>query len=148
MPAWKRICCAVDFSDLSRLAMDHASELAGRYEAELTLVHVCDLTTMGSKTWSVPVSQMVRDLHAKLETWRREAEFLVGRHVEAKVLTGEPAGEILRFAQERSFELIVMGTHGRSGFERFLLGSVAERVVRQADCPVLVTRRLLPATRT
>jgi nucleotide-binding universal stress UspA family protein len=144
MPEWKKICCPVDFSEPSRLAMDQSAELARRYEAELTLIHVYDPSKAASTSF-IPVEQVtrdVRDLQGKLETWRREAEFLAGRPVAAKTLTGDPAGVILRFARDDSCELIVMGTHGRGGLERLVLGSVAERVVRQADCPVLVTRRI------
>ena len=59
---------------------------------------------------------------------------------EAEVVRGQPAGAIVRFAQERDIDLIVMGTHGRSGLQHVFLGSVAEKVVRQAPCPVLTVR--------
>ena len=142
---WKKICCAVDFSELSRLAQDQAAELARRYEADLVLVHVYDVPKLTSSGMVRPeqVAETVRELQRKLEAWRREAEFLAGRPVEAKALSGDPAEEILRFAREGFVELIVLGTHGRSGLRRLVLGSVAERVVRQAECPVLVTRHMI-----
>ncbi|GEJ59240.1 universal stress protein [Anaeromyxobacter diazotrophicus] len=134
MPEWKNICCAVDFSDSSRVAMDYAAEIARRYEASLTLVHVHDATRASGADMTLRHRQQL------LEAWRREAEFLAGRPVAGRMLEGHPAETILRFASEGSSELIVIGTHGRGGLKRLVLGSVAEHVVHRADCPVLVSR--------
>ncbi len=146
MPEWKKICCAVDFSDPSRLALEQAADLAQRYEAELVLVHVYDAQRDVTTSLVAPAEQALvatRELQGKLEGWRREAELLAGRPVTAKFLVGDPAGELVRFANEALAELIVMGTHGRGGLKRLVLGSVAEQVVRKAACPVLVTRRFV-----
>jgi len=75
-----------------------------------------------------------------MEDWHRRAELALGRTVWTKVVTGRAADEILRFIQEGSFDLLVMGTHGRTGIAHFVVGSVAEEVQRQAGCPVLVVR--------
>jgi nucleotide-binding universal stress UspA family protein len=80
------------------------------------------------------------ELERKLETWRAEAERRVGSKVEARVLPGLPAAEVARLALEGSFDLVVVATHGRRGVKRVLLGSVAERIVRDAPCTVLVVR--------
>jgi nucleotide-binding universal stress UspA family protein len=76
-----------------------------------------------------------------LEEWRAEAEKLVGApRVTAAPAVGEPSAEILEAAREAKSDLIVVGTHGRTGLEHALMGSIAERVVRRAHCPVLTVR--------
>ena len=141
---WKRICCGIDFSEHSRLAMEQAAELARMYDAELTLVHVHEAAPPGSGgvLLSPPelFAKMRSDAARELEAWRRQAEFIAARLVRSILLSGDAAAEILRFARDEPTQLIVMGTHGRSGLKRLVLGSVAERVSRQADCPVLVVR--------
>lgn len=134
MAEWKRICCAIDFSDPSRLAMDSACDTARRWGAELTLIHVLQPGEGGGAAGSR------REAEAKLAAWRSEAEFLADRRIAAIMLVGQPAPEILRFAREHRAQLIVMGTHGLTGFRRLVLGSVAERVAHQAGCSVLVIR--------
>jgi nucleotide-binding universal stress UspA family protein len=84
------------------------------------------------------------ELEKTMEMWRNEAERLVGRTVRSTVLPGDPTGEIVRLAREHAFDLTVVGTHGRRGLKRLVLGSVAERVVREAPCAVLVVRRREP----
>jgi len=140
MPEWKKICCAVDFSDSSRVAMDYAADLARRSEASLTLVHVRDATRTASTSLGPDLGATVRQRHRMLEAWRCEAEFLAGRPVEIRMIEGHPADALLRFAGDGSFELIIIGTHGRGGLKRLVLGSVAEQVARRAECPVLVSR--------
>jgi len=141
---WKKICCGIDFSEHSRLAMDQAAELARMYEAELTLVHVHEAPSpaSGSVLLAPPelFTKMEHDAARQLESWRRQAEFLAARPVSSLMLNGDSAAEILRYAREELVELIVMGTHGRTGLKHLVLGSVAERVSRQAECPVLVVR--------
>ena len=141
---WKKICCAVDFSEHSRLAMDQAAEVARTYEADLTLVHVHEAPSPGSGSVLLAppelFAKMEHDAARQLESWRRLAEFVAARPVSSLMLTGDTATEILRYAREELVELIVMGTHGRTGLKHLVLGSVAERVLRQAECPVLVVR--------
>lgn len=146
MPEWKKICCASDFSEPSRLALEQSAELARRFAGDLVLVHVYDAQRAAATSLIPPAEQALvatRELQEKLEAWRREAELLAGRPVEAKLLIGEPAAELVRFAGDALVELIVMGTHGRGRLKRLVLGSVAEQVVRKAPCPVLVTRHLV-----
>ena len=73
-----------------------------------------------------------------LAAWRADAERRAGRPVRSRVLWGDAVTEILRHAREEHSDLLVVGTHGRSGVARLVLGSVAERVARQSPCPVLV----------
>jgi nucleotide-binding universal stress UspA family protein len=142
--AWKKICCAVDFSEPSWIAMEQAAELASRLGAELTLVHVRPPPPAAATDVLVPsgggADAEIRRAEEALEVWRSDAESRAALPVRARVLAGDPAGELARAAREEGFDLLVVGTHGRSGFSRLLLGSVAERVLRRAPVPVLVMR--------
>ncbi len=144
MPDWNGICCAVDFSEPSRLALEQAVELTRRFGAELTLLHVQEVPRAGAPELLAEPIGMAEELGEEtsrlMEGWRNDSERILGRAVRTSILLGHPAAEIVRFARERGCDLLVLGTHGRTGLERLVLGSVAERVVRQAPCPVLVAR--------
>jgi nucleotide-binding universal stress UspA family protein len=143
---WKRICCPIDFSDASRAAMEVAADLAQRFGAELVLLHAYPIPGYTFPDGSVIASpKMMQDLadeaQRHLEEWRADAERLVGSaRVTAEKGVGEPANEIVAFARDRKADLLVLGTHGRTGLEHALMGSIAERVVRRAHCPVLTVR--------
>jgi nucleotide-binding universal stress UspA family protein len=143
MSDWNHICCAVDLSEHSRAAFERALELAVRLEADLTLLHVCVPAFPGADV-VYPVADRSdparRPDQARLEAWRREAEHALGRTVRIELLTGNPAREIARFGR-RGIDMLVVGTRGPTGLGRLLLGSVAEKVVRDATCPVLVVHR-------
>lgn len=145
MATWRNICCAIDFSESSRLALEEAADLARRFDARLSLIHVFEAapaaTTEGIFSPPDLIEQMSIELSRKLESWKAEAERRADRPVGQSVLAGDPATEIVRFAREGEFDLVVTGTRGRTGLKHLLLGSVAEKVVRQAHCPVLVARR-------
>jgi nucleotide-binding universal stress UspA family protein len=149
MAEWKRFCCAIDFSEPSRLAMQEAAELARRFEGELELLYVHPLPPPTVAIEAVPtypnvLETEVRELRDTMAPWVEDAARIAGRAVGSTVVPGTPADDIVRFARERAIDVVVLGTHGRSGLTRLLLGSVAERVVREAPCPVLVTRRREP----
>ncbi len=138
MNGWKQICCAVDFSEHSFAALQRAIELARRLEAELTLVHVFPPghdTTLARAERALGMAE--ERILGRLGEWRAMAERELGREVRARLLAGTPAREIARHAS-RGMDLIVVGTRGPTGLGRMLLGSVAERVVRDAPCPVMV----------
>ncbi|HYG68383.1 MAG TPA: universal stress protein, partial [Anaeromyxobacteraceae bacterium] len=142
---WKRICCPIDFSDTARGAMQVAVDLARRLGAELTLLHAYPIPGYTFPDGSVVASPaMLEDLSDEadrhLEAWRREAEGLGVPGVRIAKAIGDPATEIVRFAKDPGADLLVMGTHGRSGLEHALMGSIAERVLRRAHCPVLTVR--------
>ena len=143
---WKRICCPIDFSDASRAAMEVAADLARRFGAELVLLHAYPIPGYTFPDGSVMASpKMMQDLadqaQRHVEEWRADAEKLTGGpRVTAEKAVGEPAAEILEAARDARADLIVMGTHGRTGLEHALMGSIAERVVRRAHCPVLTVR--------
>ncbi len=143
---WKRICCPIDFSDASRAAMEVAADLARRFGADLVLLHAYPIPGYTFPDGSIVASpKMMQDLAEQaerhLDLWRQDAERAVGAgRVTAEKAIGEPSSEILSFAHGRGIDLLVLGTHGRTGIEHALMGSVAERVVRKARCPVLTVR--------
>ena len=136
-PPWRieRILVAVDFSLSSLNALGHAEELARQLGAEILLLHVEMVPVAGS--------QMAGVTHAAAELeLTRTADQLRHHSLRVRTLlcTGAADEEILQAAETERASLIVMGTHGRTGVARVLLGSVAERVVRGAACPVLTVR--------
>ncbi len=142
MTEWKRICCAVDLGEPSRMAMEEATELAKRLGAELTLVYVVvprppvvgEVLVAGNDGSGISLPEA----EARLARWRVDAEVRAGATVRSLVLAGDPADEIVRCARNERSDLVVVGTHGRKGLRRLMLGSVAERVVRECVCPVMV----------
>jgi len=143
----RRILCPIDFSEFSRHALDHAVAIARRYDATVTVLNVCALvpaTAYAPGTPILPVSVPTPDdLDALLASMKRFVETEVGLAVPMRFEIGEgnAASEILDRATAIPSDLIVMGTHGRSGFERLVLGSVTEKVIHKAACPVLTVPR-------
>jgi nucleotide-binding universal stress UspA family protein len=129
-----------DFSDSSDYAFRLACALARDYDARLVVVHV------GRKPVLNPVEGLVppepERYRAKLteQLRQRRAEGLKVRTAHQLVFGGNPAAEIVQQARQTKSDLIVMGTHGRTGLGRLLMGSVAEQVVRKAPCPVLTVK--------
>jgi len=142
---WKKILCPVDFSDASRAAMQVASELARRFEGEVTVFHAYPLPGYTLPEGTVlPATGMLQELaeqtDALLERWKAEALADGAPRVTTDKAVGEPAAEIVAAAEDGKFDVIVVGTHGRTGLAHVLLGSVAERVVRRAPMPVITVR--------
>lgn len=139
------VLCPVDFSDYSRRALHYAVALAQWYRATLTLLHVQVPPSIPAGPPEVlPTFVLTRDQRQQLIASLREiAATEVGERVPSRleVVEGNAAREIVAWAQRLSSDLIVMGTHGASGFERLLLGSVTEKVLRRASCPVLTVPR-------
>jgi nucleotide-binding universal stress UspA family protein len=140
----RKILYATDFSSYSNQAYFHAVALAESHGATLTIMFVY------SPTFGTPEVTGQRD--GDRQYWRGQLEQI--RPVDAKIsvqhvlLEGEPATEIVQYARDAGIDLIVMGTHGRTGLERLLMGSVAEKVMREAPCSVLVVKlpKGIPAT--
>jgi nucleotide-binding universal stress UspA family protein len=135
----------LDFSDYSAQALDYAMELAHKLQARLTLLHVMQDLSLGGGDlgMTLPYAYM-QELDAELN--RRLESYL--EHVTAAGLNGDmalvhgtPYQEIVETARARRVDLIIMGTHGRTGLRHVLMGSVAEKVVQLASCPVLVMRQ-------
>jgi nucleotide-binding universal stress UspA family protein len=146
----RAILCPTDFSEFSRHALDHALAIAKLYESRITLLHVCPVAAGAVYAPGVGVAPTslltIEDRDTALAAMRRFAEAEAGpkARIGFDVAEGNPANEILDRAKTRKNDLIVMGTHGRSGFERLLLGSVTEKVLRKATCPVLSVPRRAP----
>jgi len=139
----QKILCPTDFSDPSYEGLKVADELARHFAAKLLLVHVVSPVpimpaTEGSMGTQIPMllEQIVESARSSiLEIAKQRVS--AGVQAEAFVLEGTPAHEIARLAAEEKVDVIVIATHGQSGWKRFLSGSVTERVVRMAECPVL-----------
>lgn len=132
-----RILCPVDFSEISQHALDHASAIALWYQARLTVLYVyANRPTMDLPPLVLEAAdreRLLSDLRQMAAAVPREVE------VEFRVEEADSAhGEILAQLQVTHADLLVLGTHGRSGVERLFLGSVTEKVVRKAPCPTLV----------
>jgi nucleotide-binding universal stress UspA family protein len=146
MLALRRILVPTDFSPASDLAVDYAVGMAGRSGGAVEVLHVVDVTSLATAL-AQALGTDRPDLRDRLigEAERRLAEVrakCASSQVSASshVLTGQAARAIAERAFNSGADLIVMGTHGRSGVAHLVLGSVAERVLRIAPCPVLVVR--------
>jgi nucleotide-binding universal stress UspA family protein len=141
----KKILVPVDFSSHSAEAVRFAADLSRRYEASLELIHAFYMQTYAlPEGYVVPTPEqfdlVVQQLEGQLVSAKNAALEAGASSVETRLLQGRPTSEILRVAREDKIDLIVMGTHGRTGLKHLWIGSVAENVVRHAVCPVLTVR--------
>ncbi len=144
MPNIERILCPVDFSDTSEHALRYAIDLASRLGAGVRLVHAYQLPTYALPDGALLarpdfVAELTTELQKQLDELIRRYS---GHGVElgGKIVEGLAFQEINRVAEEEKADMVVMGTHGRTGMKHLLLGSVAERVVRTSKLPVLTVR--------
>jgi universal stress protein A len=145
MKPFEKILIPVDFGLHSAEAMRRAVDVAAHYGASLTLVYVyepLDYALPEGYALYAPeqVVQLLDDFRERLSAAAREVEGMGAQSVTHEVLTGPAAVEIAEYARAHAFDLIVMGTHGRQGLSHLLMGSVAERVLRTAPCPVLTVK--------
>jgi nucleotide-binding universal stress UspA family protein len=145
MTPFTKILVPTDFSEAGQAALRLASDLSYRFAVPLTLVYVFERVDYPLPNGYVIFSSqqfegMVAEFEQRLAQERRAALDASASSVTTRLLRGWPPGEITQFAKDGGFDLIVMGTHGRSGLKHLVLGSVAERVVRAAPCPVLTVR--------
>jgi len=141
----KTILYATDFSQGARAAMDHVISLAQDYDAKLILLHV--IQDISVAEWYIPTTLSVAEVVADIEknAWQEmgkwAAEFSPKvSNIEKIIVRGVPFVEIIKTARGKNIDLIVIGTHGRTGIDHMLFGSTAEKVVRKAPCPVLTVR--------
>ncbi len=141
----KRILVPVDFSDNSEKILKSAIYVAKKFEASLMVIFVAQSFFEDHSDFfvpHVPIVEIEQDIfkssQKKLASFIDESMDKTVPH-DSKVLTGDVAGEILDFAEtkEEKIDLIIMGTHGYKGLDKLLFGSVAEKVVKMAPCPVL-----------
>jgi nucleotide-binding universal stress UspA family protein len=140
---FRRVLCPVDFSDASRHAIDHATAIAGWYGSHVTALHVLQHPFAFEPPILFAERGGLKDLSAnrelvllRLNDWMATAGS-AGVQWDTRIDEGVPADCVLLYARFLPADLIVMGSHGRSGFEHLVLGSVAEKVLRNATCPVL-----------
>jgi nucleotide-binding universal stress UspA family protein len=143
----RSILLPTDFSQCAESALPYAADLARQMKARLVCLHVVEtvMPPVGYAAVAEPLPAM--DIGGQLEeSATRELpklgarEECAGLEVEEVVARGDAAGEIVRVARERNIDLIVISSHGRTGFRRMIFGSTAESVVRHAHCPVLVVK--------
>jgi nucleotide-binding universal stress UspA family protein len=142
-----RILVPTDFSEFSQPAMDYGSAIAARFAAQLHLLHVVPDPAM-----LVPEAAAfsVESMQAQTDAMVAEAQLQLaglpaggwddGQPVVREIRVGTAFMEIIEYAREKEIDLIVIGTHGRSGLMHVLMGSVAERIVRKSPCPVLTVK--------
>ena len=143
---FKRILVPIDFSAPSDAALDYARTVATQFGASLHLVHVAEDPYRAFYSAEVYVpeveglrEEILSDSLTRLKGLLRTSD-LSNLHATAEAVIGTPAPTIVEYSSGRDIDLIVMGTHGRGGMSHLLMGSVAERVVRTAPCPVLTVR--------
>ncbi|MDD5398658.1 MAG: universal stress protein [Dehalococcoidia bacterium] len=145
----KNILCPTDFSDPSYEALKVADELAVHFGATLHVVNVVPLVPIveapiGVESASFNVASYQQELEGQAQkSLKSLTEQKISRGITAvtEVLIGNAAGEVMRYAGENAVDMIVIATHGLSGWRRFISGSTTEQIVRQASCPVLTIRK-------
>ncbi|WP_445476261.1 universal stress protein [Methanococcoides methylutens] len=140
---YKKILIATDGSEKNKKAISYGIEFAKLSGAKLYVVYVVDTAAFAS----IPMDAGWEMMYELLETEGKDAAKAVeelatkaGLDSESAVLEGHPSHEIIEFAKNNEIDLIVMGTLGKTGIDRFLLGSVAEKITRNSEVPVLVVR--------
>ena len=140
------ILCPIDFSEFSQRAYQHALSLAEHYQAKLVVQHVVELWRHPSASFAASGGLYEEFRQVLRETGEDHLQQFVKNHAHDKIQPelvvheGSAPDSILSFAQTQKADLIVMGTHGRRGFDHLMLGSVTDRVMRSAPCPVLSVR--------
>jgi nucleotide-binding universal stress UspA family protein len=145
MPEVQKILCPVDFSEFSNKAFEYAASFSARYKARLYVQHVIEPFTVLFTYERFPGW---RELYAELRAEAQEALANLISSIgalkvppETVLEVGDPADLILKLAQKEHVDLIVVGSHGRRGWQRLVTGSVADRVLRKAHCPILTVRK-------
>jgi nucleotide-binding universal stress UspA family protein len=140
---YRNIVIATDGSENSDRAVSYGIEIAKMSGATLHALYVVDTSSFSSipmdAGWEA-MYEILKNEGKKAVSYVKEAGEAAGVEVKEILEEGHPSNEIIDFAENNSVDLIVMGTHGKSGIDRFLLGSVAEKVVRNSKIPVMVVR--------
>lgn len=138
----EKILVPIDFSQFSAKALRYGEELAAKFHAELHLLHAFETVPImsGDSVYFPPDLAAQEEAAAAKTLDEQKVDVPDNVNVVRELKHGHPFVEIVRYAKENDIGLIVMGTHGRGAIAHMLLGSVAERVVRKAPCPVLTVR--------
>jgi nucleotide-binding universal stress UspA family protein len=139
----KRIVVPIDFSETSAQALPYAAALAEQFGAEIILLHVIEWVAIPSELGSAPSAITEADKGSVAKDLSRLRQEVLGEQVPGRTIVraGAPFQEITRAAKEMGADMIILTTRGYTGLQNILLGSTAERVVRHAECPVLVVRK-------
>lgn len=141
---FKKILCPVDFSEFTDEFLGYALDIAKKYNAELHLLHIIPNLNYFTpyESFFTPENLVVVEKNMEAEVTKDFDELMKKIPIPAKkiIKNGTAFVEIINYVRNESIDLVVMGTHGRTGLEHILIGSVAERVVRKAPCPVLTVR--------
>lgn len=146
MIAIRRVLAPTDFSDSSAPAVTYAAEVAEKFGAELVLLHVVQDLALVVPDVMMPLPVAAPAVEDMVSGAKSAIGGFVDKHglgrlnPKTEVRIGSPASEIVAAATDLKADLLCIGTHGRTGLAHFLLGSVAERIVRHAPCPVLTVR--------
>ncbi len=135
----KKILCPIDYSDCSKEALKYAVSYAIKNKAKLYLLHVID-TSVYDESLDTMVDEIIKQHKTRLLECVPE-ETRNDMKIEALVVQEIPFAGIINVAEKNKIDMIVMGTHGRTGIAHILIGSVAEKVVRKAPCSVLTVRQ-------
>lgn len=141
----KKILCPIDFSEYSYDALEYAKNIAMTYGAKLYVLHIIyePAEFTGFYVPHISFDKIRSDIETgakKLMNDLKETKLKDFKNVELLIIFGVPADEIVNFAKDKEIDLIVIGSQGKRGIEKVVFGSTAEKVVRKADCPVLVTK--------
>jgi len=141
----QHVLVPLDFSEPASQALEYAIQLARQFQARVTLLHVIHIPPLGGADLTAYMTHVEANAQQAMAACLEHVQ-QTGLPMQSLIVQGVPWQEIVEKAKDVQVDLIVMSTHGRTGFLHLLLGSVAERVVRLASCPVLVTRPAAQAT--
>lgn len=141
----KKILCPIDFSDFSQAANEYASTLAESCGASIVYLYVSQPQIPYDAYAYVNIEG---DLDADMKILKETKPTVAGVEASYVVEYGMPSDRIVEYANNHDIDLIVIGTHGRTGLKRILMGSVAEAVVRRAECPVLAIKAVTEVPQT
>lgn len=141
MVMYRKILLPTDGSEGAEVAVEHASEIAEKFDAEVEVLYVVDVRVSTPGEYLSTLKGQLRDEGETATSDIVEEMEIRGIEASSKVVNGIPHKEINRHVDENDIDLVLMGTHGRTGLDRMLVGSTAEKVVRTCDAPVMTVRR-------
>ena len=140
-----KVFVATDFSETSQKAIAYAKKMTSQMECKLGIVHIFDSSLIQTPLPYYPaehhfLDEFIKKARDKGKIKLDETAKDVGENCEVYFLEGKPSKQLIKFVEENDVDLLILGTHGYTGLSRLFLGSVAESVLRKAQCPVLTIR--------